>query len=130
MSSEDLAEKTCVPCKGGVPPLKGAALAELAAKLGGGWNVVNEHHLEKAYTFKNFRGALEFTNAAGAIAEEQGHHPQITLEWGKAAITTWTHKIDGLTESDFILAAKLDKAYEAKRANVSSTPVSPSAPHM
>jgi 4a-hydroxytetrahydrobiopterin dehydratase len=113
VSTNELADKRCVPCKGGVPPLKGAALSELAAQLGGGWNIVNEHHLEKAFVFKNFRGALEFTNAAGEIAEEQGHHPEITLEWGKAVARIWTHKVDGLTESDFILAAKIDKAYEA-----------------
>jgi 4a-hydroxytetrahydrobiopterin dehydratase len=130
MTSNDLAEKTCVPCKSGVPPIKGAALAELVAKLGGDWNVVSEHHLEKAYVFNNFRGALDFTNTAGAIAEEQGHHPEITLEWGRAAVRTWTHKIDGLTESDFILAAKLDKAYEAKRASLSTTPAGQPTPHI
>jgi len=104
----ELAEKDCVPCKGGVPPLKGAALADLQTKLGNGWEVINEHHLEKDFTFKNFRDALAFTNRVGELAEQQGHHPDIDLSWGRVKITIWTHKIDGLSESDFILAARID----------------------
>lgn len=104
----DLASKTCVPCRGGVPPLRGAELAALLPQVPG-WNAVNEHHLEKTYTFPDFAQALAFVNKVGAMAEEQGHHPDIYLAWGKAGITTWTHKIDGLTESDFILAAKCDQ---------------------
>jgi len=105
----ELAEKDCVPCKGGVPPLKGEALAELLKNLGNNWEVINEHHLEKQFTFKNFREALAFTNKVGELAEEQGHHPDIYLAWGRVKITIWTHKIDGLTESDFIMAAKIDQ---------------------
>ncbi len=105
----DLASMNCVPCRGGVPPLKGSALNQLVDQLAGGWRVVNEHHLEKEYSFKDFRGALEFTNKVGALAEQQGHHPDIYLAWGKVRLTIWTHKIDGLTESDFVLAAKADK---------------------
>jgi len=105
----ELSEKECVPCKGVVPPLKGQALAELQRKLGGGWNVVNEHHLEKEFTFKDFREALAFTNRLGDLAEEQGHHPDIYLAWGKVRVTIWTHKIDGLTESDFVMAAKIEE---------------------
>jgi len=104
----ELAERDCVPCKGGVPPLKGEALAGLQSKLGNGWEVINEHHLEKAFTFKNFRDALAFTNKVGEMAEQQRHHPDIGLSWGRVNITIWTHKIDGLSESDFILAAKID----------------------
>lgn len=111
MSSE-LAAKACVPCRGGVPPLKGAELQVLAQKLGGDWRVVNEHHLEKQYAFKNFKEALAFTNAVGEIAEREGHHPDIYLAWGKVGLTIWTHKIDGLTESDFVLAAKADETLE------------------
>lgn len=111
MSSE-LALKSCVPCRGGHPPLKGAALDELLGKLGGGWRVVDEHHLEKDYKFKNFAQALAFTNRVGQIAEEQGHHPDIALAWGRVGLQIWTHKIDGLTESDFVLAAKADAALE------------------
>lgn len=104
-----LSEKECVPCKGGVPPLKGPELAALAKELGGGWQVINEHHLEKEYKFKDFREALAFVNKVGELAEAQGHHPDIYLAWGKARLTVWTHKIDGLTESDFVLAAKADR---------------------
>ena len=104
-----LAEKECVPCKGGVPPLKGTDLARLAGELDQGWQVVDEHHLEKEYRFKDFRGALAFTNRVGELAEVQGHHPDIYLAWGKVRLTIWTHKIDGLTESDFVFAAKADR---------------------
>ena len=105
----ELAEQACVPCKGGIPPLNGPALTELQRKLGNHWEVINGHHLEKNFTFKNFREALDFTNKVGELAEEQGHHPDIYLAWGRVKITIWTHKIDGLTESDFILAAKIDR---------------------
>ncbi len=104
----DLASKTCVPCRGGVPPLKGPDLAALAKQVPQ-WQVVNEHHLTRNFTFPDFRQALDFVNRVGAIAEEQGHHPNIMLTWGRAEITIWTHKIDGPTESDFILAAKIDQ---------------------
>jgi 4a-hydroxytetrahydrobiopterin dehydratase len=104
----DLAGKTCVPCRGGVPPLKGKELQDLAKQVSG-WNVVNEHHITKVFTFPDFKSALAFVNKVGEIAESQGHHPDILLGWGKAEITTWTHKINGLTESDFILAAKFDQ---------------------
>jgi 4a-hydroxytetrahydrobiopterin dehydratase len=104
----ELAKKECVPCKGGVPPLKRKELTELMEKLGGGWQVVDEHHLEKEYRFKNFREALEFTNRVGEMAEKQGHHPDIYLAWGNVRLTVWTHKINGLTESDFVFAAKAD----------------------
>jgi len=105
----DLAEQDCIPCKGGVPPLRGPALTDLRNKLGGGWEVVNGHHLEKEFAFKSFRDALAFTNKVGELAEEQGHHPEICLGWGRVKISLWTHKIDGLTESDFVMAAKIDR---------------------
>ena len=104
----DLAERQCVPCRGGVPPLKGDELNSLAVQLPG-WEVVNEHHLRKQVEFKNFRESLDFVNRVGELAEDQGHHPDICFGWGKAEMTTWTHKIDGLTESDFVLAAKIDR---------------------
>ncbi|HEU5451501.1 MAG TPA: 4a-hydroxytetrahydrobiopterin dehydratase [Terriglobales bacterium] len=104
----DLASKTCVPCRGGVPPLKGQELAALKAQVPG-WETINEHHLHKTYTFPDFAKALAFVNRVGEVAEQQGHHPDILLTWGKVEITIWTHKIDGLTESDFILAAKIEK---------------------
>jgi len=104
-----LSEKECIPCKGGIPPLKGNELATLAEELNGGWQVMNEHHLGKEYKFKDFRDALAFVNKVGELAEAQGHHPDIYLAWGKARLTIWTHKIDGLTESDFVFAAKADR---------------------
>ncbi len=103
-----LADQDCVPCRGGVPALKGEALARLLGQLGGGWHVVDDHHLTKTYAFKDFREALQFTNQVGELAEAQGHHPDIYLAWGKVALTIWTHKINGLTESDFVFAAKAD----------------------
>ena len=104
----ELSSKQCVPCRGGVPPLQGQEITRLQDQLTG-WEVVNEHHLKKNYEFPDFREALKFVNQVGEIAEEQGHHPDIAFGWGKAEITIWTHKIDGLTESDFILAAKIDE---------------------
>jgi len=104
----ELADKDCVPCRGGVPPLKGEALAELQRKLGNSWEVINEHHLEKVFAFKNFRDALAFTNRVGELAEQQHHHPNVAVSRGRVKVTIWTHKIDGLSESDFILAARID----------------------
>jgi 4a-hydroxytetrahydrobiopterin dehydratase len=106
-----LAEKTCVPCRGGVPPLKGKELEALRQQLSdpGQWKVINEHHIVREYKFPDFRSALAFVNRVGELAEEQGHHPDIALGWGRVEITTWTHAVNGLTESDFILAAKIDQ---------------------
>lgn len=106
----ELAQKDCVPCKGGAPPLKGNDLARLARELGEDWRVVNEHHLEREYKFENFRKALDFTNQVGELAEQQNHHPDIYLAWGRVKLTLWTHKIDGLTESNFVFAAKVNQA--------------------
>jgi 4a-hydroxytetrahydrobiopterin dehydratase len=107
-----LANRECVPCRGGVPPLSEAQIQPLLEELnraGGGWKAHAGHHLEKSYTFPDFVSALAFTNRVGALAEEQGHHPDIHLAWGSVRLTIWTHKIDGLTESDFVLAAKADQ---------------------
>lgn len=110
--SEQLADKECVPCRGGVPPLKGAELQELNKNVPE-WSVVDEHQIKRAFTFPDFKQALNFVNRVGALAEEQGHHPDIFLAWGMAQITLWTHKVDGLTESDFIMAAKIDRLGQA-----------------
>ena len=107
----ELAEKQCVPCKGGVSPLTGSELAPLAEEIPT-WEVVEDHHLDRNYTFENFQKALDFTNQIGALAEEQGHHPDIYLAWGRVGVKLWTHKIDGLTESDFVMAAKIEKLFE------------------
>ena len=106
--SNGLNKKTCKPCAGGTPPLKGEELEGLAAKLDKGWKVVEEHHLLKRYDFDDFKKALAFTNRVGAVAESLGHHPDIYLTYGKVEIKMWTHKIDGLSENDFIFAAKAD----------------------
>lgn len=105
----ELAKKECIPCKGGVAPLRGRDLTLLLGQVGKGWSCINEHHLYKKYDFTNFRQALDFTSRVGELAEQQGHHPDIYLAWGKVILTVWTHKIDGLTESDFIFAAKADQ---------------------
>jgi 4a-hydroxytetrahydrobiopterin dehydratase len=105
---EQLADKTCVPCRGGVPALTGSALETLQKSVPD-WNVANEHHLHREFRFPDFQSALSFVNRVAALAEEQGHHPDILLAWGKAEITLWTHKVNGLTESDFIMAAKIDR---------------------
>lgn len=104
----DLATKECVPCKGGVPPIKGRELEGLL-RHATGWAAVEEHHITKAFKFPDFKAALDFTNRVGAIAEEQGHHPDILLSWGKVEITLYTHKINGLTENDFIMAARINR---------------------
>jgi len=96
-----------------VPPLNAAAIEPLLAEIGGGWSVIELHHLEKQYKLKNFVDALELVNRIGAIAEEQNHHPDLALAWGRVKVTIWTHKINGLTESDFIFAAKCDAARAA-----------------
>ena len=103
----ELASKTCVPCKGGVPPLKGLELQRILRQVPE-WKAVNEHHITRTFTFPDFKQALAFVNKVGELAEQQGHHPDIFLAWGKVEITLWTHKIDGLTESDLIMAAKID----------------------
>jgi 4a-hydroxytetrahydrobiopterin dehydratase len=105
----DLAAKQCIPCRGGVPPLAHDEIQELLVQLGRDWTVVDDHHLHKEYRLEDFAGALALTNRIAAIAEEQNHHPDIYLAWGKVAITIWTHKIDGLTESDFVFAAKCEE---------------------
>ena len=104
-----LANEKCEPCHGGVPAIKGDELQRLAQQLAGGWRIVNEHHLEKEFRFPDFVQALAFTNRAGAIAEEEQHHPDIYLAWGKVRVTIWTHAIDGLSRNDFVLAAKIDR---------------------
>ncbi|HUP64874.1 MAG TPA: 4a-hydroxytetrahydrobiopterin dehydratase [Thermoanaerobaculia bacterium] len=101
---------SCVPCRGGVPPLERAAIEPLLRRLGGTWRVEGYHHLETEYRFPDFRKALEFTNRIGEIAEAEGHHPDLELSWGRVGVRIYTHKIDGLTESDFVLAAKIDEA--------------------
>ncbi|RAP30730.1 4a-hydroxytetrahydrobiopterin dehydratase [Candidatus Marinamargulisbacteria bacterium SCGC AG-343-D04] len=107
-----LKEKTCIPCKEGIDPLQKEHYSPLLSQLEHGWNVVDEKYLEKTFLFKNFEIALEFTNRIGEIAENEGHHPDIFLSWGKVVVTLFTHKINGLSESDFILASKLEAPFQ------------------
>lgn len=103
----ELAKQSCIPCRGGTPPLSADRVEDLLRQLEG-WTAHETHHLSRTYTFPDFAQALTFTNHVGTIAEDQNHHPDIYLSWGKVRVDIWTHKIDGLTESDFILAAKID----------------------
>ncbi|HTS36335.1 MAG TPA: 4a-hydroxytetrahydrobiopterin dehydratase [Candidatus Solibacter sp.] len=105
---EQLSDKQCVPCHGGIPPLKRHEMEQLHKSVPN-WTVTDEHHIQREFKFPDFKQALDFVNRVGAVAEEQGHHPDILLTWGKAAITLWTHSINGLSESDFIMAAKIDR---------------------
>src|ERR1700690_1091624 len=105
-----LSKKHCIPCTGDVPPLRGEDLRKLSAAIPD-WKVVAEHHIAKTFVFPDFKTALAFVNRAGAVAEAEGHHPDLLLAWGRVDVTTYTHKIDGLTESDFILAAKIDQTF-------------------
>ena len=103
----DLANMSCVPCTAQTPTLRGTEVSRLAKQVPG-WEVVEGHHLVRRYSFRNFREALRFVNRVGEIAEEQGHHPEIGFGWGHAEVRVWTHAIDGLSENDFVLAAKVD----------------------
>jgi 4a-hydroxytetrahydrobiopterin dehydratase len=111
-----LADKTCVPCEEGAEPLRREEIRRLSQELAPQWHVAEEHRLEREFKFDDFRQALDFVNQVGAIAEEQGHHPDIYLSYGKVKIQLWTHKINGLHENDFILAAKIDALQPALAA--------------
>ncbi len=108
---QDLASRQCVPCRGGVPPLTAAEIKPLRAQLDPTWEVVENHHLSRLYRFKDFKEALALVVRVGEMAEEQAHHPDLYLAWGRVRVEIWTHKIDGLTESDFVFAAKCDGIY-------------------
>lgn len=110
----ELAKKKCVPCTVGTPPLTGKELQQTFKQLEDGWELIEDKRIEKTYRFKDFKGALAFVNDLGKIAEEQGHHPDIELSWGKVKVILWTHKIHGLSESDFVMAAKSDVAYTSR----------------
>lgn len=107
MKNECLIDKVCVPCQGGVPSLTQNEIESFLEELGNSWVINNLGHLYKEYIFKNFMDAMDLANKIAIIAEQEAHHPDILISWGKCSINIWTHKIDGLTESDFILAAKI-----------------------
>ena len=106
---QELAKQKCEPCEQGGKALAGKELSDLERELGRDWRVVNSHHLEKLYRFKDFVSALAFTNKIGGIAEAEGHHPDIYLTWGKVRVEIFTHTVNGLTKNDFILAAKIEE---------------------
>ena len=108
-----LAQRECIPCQGGVAPLQGEALRKFQAELGGGWQVAEAKRLEKDFRFQDFREALTFANKIGELAERVNHHPDITISWGRAKVVIWTHKIGGLSEADFVFAAKVDGLHKA-----------------
>lgn len=105
-----LADNSCIPCRGGVPPLEAGRIEALLAELGDEWTVNSNGHLERSFRFQDFVESLRFANAVGAIAEDEGHHPDLLVRWGECRVEIWTHKIGGLTESDFFLAAKVSRA--------------------
>lgn len=106
----ELIHRNCVPCRGGVPPLEGEAVRRLLREVSN-WEAVQEHHLVKSFRFKNFKTALDFVNQVGELSEREWHHPDLALAWGRVDVKIYTHKIDGLSDNDFILAAKIDRLY-------------------
>ena len=107
----DLASRTCEPCRSGAIPLRGREIQDLLAQIDTDWECVDQHHLRREFRFRNFAEALEFTNRIGAVAEEQFHHPDMHISWGRVALEIWTHKVGGLLEADFVFAAKCDRLY-------------------
>ncbi len=105
----ELSRKSCKPCSEGGEPLTGESLQQYIQQVDDDWKVVDEHHIERTFAFDDFQQALDFVNQVGALAEEEGHHPNIEFTWGKATITLYTHEMDGLSPNDFILAAKIDR---------------------
>jgi 4a-hydroxytetrahydrobiopterin dehydratase len=108
MENTCLIHKKCVPCQGGVPPLEDAVSQQLLAQLGEGWHITDKGHLKKTYIFNDFMGPMTYANKIALLAEQEAHHPDLTIAWGRCSVEIWTHKINGLTESDFILAAKIE----------------------
>jgi 4a-hydroxytetrahydrobiopterin dehydratase len=108
-----LADRSCVPCKGGTPPLNADQIAPLLSQLDG-WQLEDDRRLRKAYRFKNWVEAVAFVDAITPVAEAEGHHPDLNLSWGKVEAVLWTHKIGGLSESDFVMAAKLDRVFSTR----------------
>jgi 4a-hydroxytetrahydrobiopterin dehydratase len=110
--SEMLAEKTCTPCRGGIPPLTSEEAIRLQAQVPD-WGLGDDaHRIERTFHFRNFREALAFVMEVGALAEAEGHHPDIRFGWGYATISLSTKKIKGLHENDFIMASKIERLFE------------------
>lgn len=115
---EKLSGRKCKACSKETPPLQGNALKRYFDELNTGWDLREEHYLERTYRFKNFRQALNFTTKIGEMSEEEGHHPEINLTWGKVKVTVYTHAINALSENDFIWAAKSDEIFEDLSENI------------
>ena len=115
-----LHEYACVPCKGGIPPLTATEIAPLLARLNNEWHLDDNHKLVKTYKVKNFVQAVDFVNRITPVAESEGHHPDLYVAWGKVTVYIWTHKINGLTPSDFYMAAKIDHAFNATASGQAS----------
>ncbi|HSR47764.1 MAG TPA: 4a-hydroxytetrahydrobiopterin dehydratase [Anaerolineales bacterium] len=120
----ELALMECIPCKGGIPPMTPDQIAPWLERLGGKWEVLENRHLHKEFLFRDFRDALAFTNRIAELAERVFHHPELLLAWGKVEVTLWTYKIGGLSETDFIFAAKVD-AISAEATASHPSPVDP-----
>ena len=109
----DLTQKKCVPCEGGVLPIKGPAIEHYMQKLSSSWAVEDELKISREFTFPDFVETMAFVNKVADLAEDEGHHPDIHVHYGKAVVDLWTHAINGLSENDFIVAAKVDEIYDA-----------------
>ncbi|WP_336363922.1 4a-hydroxytetrahydrobiopterin dehydratase [Halalkalicoccus salilacus] len=109
----ELADQECIACTSDDEPLNGDEIDALYERIDTDvWSVIDEHHLEGTYPFEDFRDALEFTYEIGELAEEEWHHPDVHLSWGEVVVEMWTHKIDGLRETDFVMAARMDRIHE------------------
>ena len=105
----DFIQKHCKPCSATTPPLEKGDVQRFLKEIHPDWKSIKDKKIFREFQFKNFTIALDFVNLIGKIAEEEGHHPDIFLSWGKVRVEIWTHKIEALSENDFILAAKIDK---------------------
>ena len=103
------AQRHCTPCERGAKPLQSEALEKYVDQLGEDWAVVDGKRLQKEFHFNDFKETWAFVDLVAELAEEENHHPNIEFTWGRATITLWTHKIDGLHENDFIMAARIDE---------------------
>jgi 4a-hydroxytetrahydrobiopterin dehydratase len=114
-SAMSLADQHCIPCRGGVPPLPRERIDELLQELEPGWTLNDDGHLLRSFEFPDFARALAFANRVGEVAEAEQHHPDLHVAWGRCEVEIWTHKISGLTDSDFYLAAKVDRVSHERR---------------
>jgi len=105
----DLSDKKCKPCEGGVPPLNPQEISEYKKKISAGWTVEENHKIGKVFLFVNYKHTMDFVNKVASLAEEEGHHPVMHVYYSRIEIELWTHAINGLSENDFIMAAKIDK---------------------